>query len=492
MNKAVAASAIDWGSVQRSLRSAFKTPQEARKKLLEPLLRLVPATCVVDKEGVLQPRLSRYITEVIAKGRGNPPLKDPTEQQRRFLMLDCEDAYYGGAAGGGKSLALLMAFAQFADVPGYNGLVLRRTFAELKMSGALLDLANSWWYGLPGVTRHEGTVFEFATFAGASSSRLTFGYLENENDKLRYQSANFHFIGVDEVTMFSEADITFMFSRLRRAADNPIPLRFRSASNPNGPGRLWVKGRYVDPTTRGNRVFVPATINDNHYLDRETYKSNLSRNLGPVEAAQLLHGDWDAQASGKFKRQWFKLARLPPVGLRCARYWDLAATEPAPGKDPSWTVGVLVGELNGQYYVVDVRRDRLTPRGVEELIKQTAAVDGSSVAIRIEQEPGSAGVRVISDYAAILAGYDFSGDKVTGPKELRTNGFASQAEAGNVFMVAGEWNKDFLDEHEVFPRGGHDDIVVATSGAFNSLTELKPIDTSMIMLLGNERPRPDW
>ena len=477
---------IDLTAFEQQLRRRFK-PGDLQARVLRPLLSLVPPTCELAESG-LQPKLNRYLTEPIKRGT----LRPPHAKQRQFLMLDCEDAYYGGAAGGGKSVALLMAFAQFADVPGYSGLILRRTFAELKMPGALMDLARQWWTGVQGVAfRDGGSVVEFAT--GGAPARLSFGYLENLDDKLRYQSAQFQYIGLDEVTMFAESDFQFMFSRLRRGVDTKVPMRMRSASNPNGPGRLWVKQRYVDPATRlPGKVFVSATVDDNDYLDRESYKANLALNLGPVEAAQLLHGDWEAQAAGKFRRHWFKVVSAVPSAGRYVRYWDLAASEDRGNNDPSWTAGVLIGCTGREYYIADVRRERLTPRGVEDLVIQTARVDGPSVQVRMEQEPGSAGVRVIDDYARLLAGFDFKGDKVTGPRDLRANGLAGQAEVGNVYIVKAAWNKDLLDELEVFPGGGHDDMVVAASGAFNHLTGVPPLTSTSIVFMGSERLRPDW
>ena len=103
----------------------------------------------------------------------------------------------------------------------------------------------------------------------------------------------------------------------------------------------------------------------------------------------------------------------------------------------------------------------------------------------------NSGVKVIADYTSFLAGYDFKGDKVTGPKEIRANALASQAEAGNVHMLAAHWNKDALDEFQLFPGGGHDDIVDACTGAFNELTGVPPINTKAIFMVG-ERLRPDW
>jgi predicted phage terminase large subunit-like protein len=310
----------------------------------------------------------------------------------------------------------------------------------------------------------------------------------------RYQSAEFHYIGIDEVTEFSESDFMFMWSRLRNPPAG-VPLRMRSASNPNGVGRLWVKKKYVDATTREDRVFVPSFIDDNEYLREDAaYKENLAK-LNTVRREQLLHGNWEIQATGKFQRHWFKILDVIPIDrVTWVRYWDLAATEPKGDADPDWTVGALMGHFGREYFIADIQRHRLTPHKVEQLVLQTAKTDRQTyghVRIRMEQEPGSSGVKVIADYLALLAGYDFKGDKVTGPKEIRANFLASQAEGGNVYMLAAHWNKDALDEFDVFPGGGHDDIVDACTGAFNELTGVPPINTKQIIMVG-ERLRPDW
>jgi predicted phage terminase large subunit-like protein len=471
-----AAESIDWQKIDQVLRKNLTV--DGANKLFQQLLTIVPPTCVFEG-GQLKPRMSKYVPY------------PPHPKQAEFLMLDTMDAFYGGAAGGGKSVALLAGALQFADVPGYAALLLRKSFSELNLPKALMSMARDWLSGTGAKWKdHEKTWYLPTSGVPAT---LTFGFLETMNDKWRYQSAAFQYIGLDEMTEFQENDATFLFSRLRREVSMPVPLRFRGASNPTGAGRLWVKQRYVDPVTRGDRVFVPAALADNPSLSREDYIKGMLHISDPIERAQVLAGDWEAQATGKFRRQWFKPLRAMPLGpTRYIRYWDLAATEAVPGKDPSFTAGVLVGTIGGQYYIADIVRDRLTPKGVEDLILQTAAVDGSGVQIVMEQEPGNSGVSQIAYYTRLLAGYSFKGDKVTGPREIRANGLASQAEAGNVFIVAAPWNKAFLDEIEVFPGGGHDDMVTACSGAFNELTGVAPVVRGSIQLIGKERLQPDW
>ncbi|MGE5483159.1 MAG: phage terminase large subunit [Bacteroidota bacterium] len=399
------------------------------------------------------PKLTRYIPHA------------PTVPQTVFLLLPNREALYGGAAGGGKSDALLMGALQYVDTPGYSAIVFRRTYKDLALPDAIMDRSHQWLGGTDAKWDDQEHTWRFP--AGAT---LTFGYLDNENDKFRYQGAAFQYIGFDELTQFTLTQYTYLFSRLRRLEGARVPLRMRSASNPGGLGHEWVRQRFLVEGRIKGRVFVPAKLQDNPYLDQEEYLASLAE-LDPVTRAQLLNGDWTAKPEGnKFRREWLEIVDAAPAGIRKVRYWDLAATEPKPGKDPDWTVGALVGEKDGVYYICDIRRTRTTPRGVEALIKQTANLDSRAVEIYMEQEPGSSGVNTIDHYAReVLKGYAFRGNKATGSKEVRANPVSAAVEAGNVKLVRGPWISDFLDEIEAFPFGPHDDQVDAVSGAFEML-----------------------
>ncbi|NLH62454.1 MAG: phage terminase large subunit [Ignavibacteriales bacterium] len=295
-----------------------------------------------------------------------------------------------------------------------------------------------------------------------SGANLTFGYLQNENDKYRYQSSAYQFIGIDELTEFTESQYVFLFSRLRKSKDMNIPLRMRSASNPGGIGHVWVKDRFI---LKG--LYVPATLEDNPYIDKESYEDSLNK-LDHITREQLRHGNWDISIEGSlFKRQWFEIVEDYPKDLNKVRYWDLAATV---SNSSDWTVGCLLGEKDGIYYVLDIKRIKGTPLEVEKLIRQTAILDGTSVEIYMEQEPGSSGVNNIDHYQRqVLNGFIFYPDKKSNSKELRARPVSSAAEAGNIKLVRGSWNDDFLDEIEAFPQGEHDDQIDALSGAFEKL-----------------------
>jgi len=385
-----------------------------------------------------------------------------------FLLLDTPEALYGGAAGGGKSDALLMAALQYVHVPGYSALLLRKTYSDLALPGALMSRAVEWL--APSDATWSGNSKRWMFPSGAS---LTFGYLDQAGSEYRYQSSEFQFIGFDELTQFRENQYRYLFSRLRRLEGQPVPLRMRAASNPGGVGHEWVRQRFVDKDVRNyDRIFIPATLADNPYLDQQAYLMSLDQ-LDPITKRQLLNGDWTARHGGdKFHREWFDIVDAVPAGLTKIRYWDMAATEPKGNRDPDYTAGALLGlSSEGITYIIDVRRMRGSPGAVERHVRITAETDSPEVTITMEQEPGASGVANIDHFRRkILQGYTFYPDRVSGSKEVRASPLSSQAEAGNVKLVRGPWIPDFLDEAETFPTGDHDDMVDAVSGAYNRLT----------------------
>lgn len=393
------------------------------------------------------------------------PVK-PLPKQLAFLLLPTLEALYGGAAGGGKSIALLMGALQYVDIAGYAALILRRTYADLTLPGALIDMASEWLIG----TDAEWSELK-KTWTFPSGATLTFGYLQHTSDRDRYYSSRFHYIGVDELTQFPEGDYRYMFARLRRAKESTIPIRMRAASNPGNIGHDWVKQRFmIEPGE--SRIFLPATLDDNEYLDISEYKKALDE-LDPITRQQLLNGDWTARHGGnKFLREWFEIVDVAPADCQKVRRWDLAGTEAKKGKDPDWTAGCLLGKSkDNTLYLIDMVHKRGTPNQIEQLIKQTAELDSKSARVTMEQEPGSSGIKVIDDYRRrILFGWDFRGIPSTGSKELRANPVASQAEAGNIKLVRGKWINAFLDEAELFPNGSHDDQIDALSGALADLS----------------------
>ncbi len=396
--------------------------------------------------------------------------------QKVFLRTNSLEALFGGSAGGGKSSALLMSALQYVDVPGYSAILFRRTFADLALPGALMDRFLSWMANYDDVRWNANSYV--ATFP--SGARISFGYLNNTNDYLRYKGSEFQFIGMDEVTEIRENDYRYLFSRLRRPASGPlsqVPLRMRAASNP---APNWVRQRFIVEGTEKNRIFVPSKLTDNPGIDADSYRQSLSE-LDPVERRRLEEGDWWATTLGSlFDRENFVIIdphEVPQItsAARVVRFWDLAATEPSPSyTDPDWTVGTLMILDQGVGYILDVRRIRAKGEKVEQLISQTAIEDGLAVSIRMEQEPGSAGKNLVDQYARyVVPGYDFQGIRATGDKITRARPFAAAVANGNIRVVRSSWLTDLLDEFSAFPEAcSHDDQVDSAVGAFTFLAGL--------------------
>lgn len=402
----------------------------------------------------------------------------PTIMQTVFLLLDDKlDVFYGGAAGGGKSDAILMAALQYVDFPGYEALILRSTFKDLALAGAIMDRAESWLvpHMGKGVRKVGDRRWEFDCPNGGKAG-LTFGYLDGPNDHYQYRSAEFQFIGVDEASQLRWFQMMYMFSRLRKLKGCPIPLRFRLASNPGGQSHEELKTHYVDDKTRDpDKVFIPAKLDDNPHLD-ESYEANLKK-LDWISYNQLRNGDWNVTVqAGLFKRQWFQYVDQRPARFdRLVRFWDCAATKKRDNNDPDWAVGALCGLMNGELYILNIVRLRETPAVVEAVIKATAEMDGAAIPIRMEEEGGSAGKIAIDQFARkVLIGYNFKGIRTTGDKLTYAAPLSAYAEQGHVFIVKAGWTEAFVTECEEFPMGAHDDQVDAASKAYSYLAGTKP------------------
>lgn len=169
---------------------------------------------------------------------------------------------------------------------------------------------------------------------------------------------------------------------------------------------------------------------------------------------------------------FFRVARLEivdalPAGIDLVRAWDKAATAGA----GDYTAGVLMGEHEGIYYVADVRRFREDSGTRDKIIRQTAMLDGTDVSVVGEQEPGSSGKDSAGAFIKLLAGFNVHTEPATGKKEVRADTFAAQVNAGNVRLVRGDWNLQYIEELRQFQaKAEHDDQVDASSLAFSNLS----------------------
>ncbi|MEQ1764235.1 MAG: terminase family protein, partial [Pyrinomonadaceae bacterium] len=224
------------------------------------------------------------------------------------------EVFFGGAAGGGKSDALLMAALQYVHVPNYSAILFRRTYANLSKPGALMDRSLTWFSGTDAKWNEQKKTWTFP-----NKARITFGHLEHENDKYDHNSAEYQFVGFDELTEFTRTQYLYLHSRIRRTNDIPVPLRMRAGSNPpQEPEGEWVQEMFVpddffigetqDPVIykegvdedgkHRRRVFVPSKLEDNPSLNRDEYDESLSH-LDAVTQARLRHGDWRLKKRGE-------------------------------------------------------------------------------------------------------------------------------------------------------------------------------------------------
>jgi predicted phage terminase large subunit-like protein len=321
----------------------------------------------------------------------------PTAKQALFLNTDELEVFYGGAAGGGKSVALLMGALKYIDNPGYAALILRKDIARMELAGGLIPRSHEWFRDTTArwISRRRQWIFE--NKQGRPPSTIIFGYLSGPLDKFRYASSEFQYIAFDELTDFTEEDYLFLFSRLRRNTSSPIPQRMRSASNPGGPGHAWVKQRFIPDSVppapsslvsrpwsvvgnslqqltaasvglsddneifdKQGRFYIPSRVIDNEHLDAEEYRRSLMH-LPVVERERLLNGDWTIQERALIQQKWLRyyvevdgqLELLEPSGRllqvltphMCRRFATVdpagtseERTREARGRSPSYTV----------------------------------------------------------------------------------------------------------------------------------------------------------
>jgi phage terminase large subunit-like protein len=461
------------------------------------------------------------------------------------------ECLYGGAAGGGKSDALLMFMAQYAwRFPHFRGVLIRRTHTELMKADALISRAMEWWPA-HGV-RWDGT---YKTFHFPNGARVEMGYHATLADNARYQGGAWHAVGFDELTHWpDERAYGWLRSRIRKSVDDPIPLQLLSASNPGSAGHDWVKRRFVgstDITTGAYRhpvaMYIRATIDDNPSLDREAYKRTLMH-LHPTVRDQLLRGDWDAREPGQYYRaEWFgpmlgEEDKFPKRDRIAVRWWDLAASE---REEAARTAGVLMARhRKGARMIEHAVAFRATPGKRDARILQQAMIDGHDVVVGLEVEGGSGGPAQFETLSKLLRSHGY---RVTGArpraeltdvegklfmrtptsstgKEARSAPVASCLERGaqkrgetgdsgepyygcdagkhpsdetdGIRLVAGPWTQAYLDEVEGFPDVELKDLADATAGAWayleaHSIGGLVPTETSRERKTESHDAHPD-
>lgn len=431
--------------------------------------------------------------------------------QKQFLESRADIALYGGAAGGGKTYALLLENLRHIDNPKFGSVIFRRESPQITVEGGLWDNASALYPlrgGKPkqGPPRHE---FKFP-----SGAKVSFAHLQHEHDVHNWQGAQIPLIAFDELTHFTRKQFFYMLSRSRSTCG--VKPYIRATTNPDADS--WVASFiqwWWDPNTgyaipeRSGKVrwfvrlgdevawgdspeelaarhgtpvedaksftFIRSSVYDNKILLEKdpAYLTNLKA-LDPVERARLLDGNWKIKpAAGLYfpRDKACIVDAVPGKIVAICRAWDLAATERSPqNPSPDATSGVKFARLeDGRYIVLNVKHGCWNSDDVDVLMRSTAHADRddfAAVRIRAPQDPGQAGKVQAKAIARNLAGFDVKILPVSGDKVLRARPLSAQWHAGNVLILRGDWNDAYLTEMDGFPDLVHDDDVDASSDAF--------------------------
>ncbi len=432
--------------------------------------------------------------------------------QTAFMATNADIVIYGGAAGGGKTFALLLEGLRHKDVRNFGGVIFRRNYNQITAEGGLWDASHKIYDMVPGMTSGKTPKLHWNYPSGG---RLNFAHIACDEDLSSWQGTEICYLAFDELTHFSRKQFLYMLSRNRSTCG--IRPYVRATCNPDADS--WVAKFiewWIDQDTgypipeRSGRIrymlvrndttyfadtaeelveqfedariedcktvtFIASKLTDNKVLMESDpgYMANLKALL-EVERERLLMGNWKIKpAAGMFfKRSQIGefLEVLPDDVITWARGWDLAATSEDEKGDPAYTAGVLIGKRRcGRYVVADVTNVRLSAGDVRNHIKNTCIMDKKKykrVVERLPKDPGQAGKAQAESFIKYLSGFVVKTIAESGSKETRAEPFAVQWQHGNVDMMLADWNEMYLTQLESFPESKFKDMVDASSAAF--------------------------
>jgi len=437
--------------------------------------------------------------------------------QTDFLRSPADICIYGGAAGGGKTVGLILEPLRHATrVANFTAVFFRRSTPQITNPGGLWDESQNFYPRLGG-TPHIG----MREWRWRRGGRIKFSHLQFDSTVYDWQGAQIALICFDELTHFTAHQFFYVVSRNRsicgvkpyiRATCNPdadswvadflawwidpesgLPIAERA-----GVLRYYVRVAEktlwadrpeellqhlpqpedlppgIEPPRPISVTFIPATVFDNPALLQVNPEYvNYLLSLPLLERERLLGGNWKIRpaAGPYFKREWCVIVDEIPADLDVVRYWDLAATEKTELNDPDWTVGIKLGrDRSGGFWLLDMVRARANPGDTERLLLKHRRAGRQKVRIGFGQDPGQAGksqahhlIRMLSSFTVTTASE--SGDKLT-----RFGPFSSQCRGGNLKIRRGSWNEELFRVLEGFPEFAHDDEVDACSGALEMLS----------------------
>ena len=306
-----------------SLRKSTKTKKVQKSTTSQKRSLKVPDISIQTSSQEQEKTVQRQKAQIeqIAKDN-NVVFKPNAGPQSSFLAASEREVLYGGAAGGGKSFAMLADPMRYMGHPQFSGLLLRHTTEELR---ELIWKSQELYPRIyPGIKWSERKM----QWQAPSGARLWFSYLDRDEDVLRYQGLSFSWVGFDELTQWSTPFAwNYMRSRLRSTAPD-LPTYMRATTNPGGPGHVWVKKMFIDPSPAGRafwatdidtgdtlsypkghskggqplfkRRFIPAMLSDNPYLAEGGDYETMLLSLPEHQRKQLLEGNWDVAEGAAF------------------------------------------------------------------------------------------------------------------------------------------------------------------------------------------------
>lgn len=446
------------------------------------------------------------------------PQEGPQEQ---FLGSSADIAIYGGAAGGGKTWALLMEPLRHIGNPKFGAVFFRRTTVQIRNEGGLWDESTKLYPDLGGDPSEHVLTWKFP-----KGSSISFAHLEHDKTRLNWQGSQIPLLCFDELTHFSAAQFWYMLSRNRsmcgvrpyvRATCNPDPDSWVAEfiawwidqntgyAIPDRAGKvrwfvrvgdqiMWADSpddltQYTMPDEGGNQVpvpaksvtFIPAALTDNKALMAADpgYMANLLA-LSSIERERLLGGNWKVRAeSGMFRADWWRFYTIPPLithriifadtanktktmnDYSVFQCWGYTATKQA----------VLLDQIRGKWEAPDL----LVQARAFWAKHKDAQGQAALRAIKVEDKSSGTGlIQTLKREGVPILPIQRNIDKVT-----RAYDAAPYIESGNVLLPQqAPWLSDYLAEFSAFPNGAHDDMVDPTMDAIAEIDARKATTTT--------------